>query len=47
MEVQEIPQDNASTYKGFKRVVYATDKDQYGDGGENPGYGYNIPERIG
>ena len=29
MEVQEIPQDNASTYKGFKRVVYATDKGRY------------------
>ena len=25
----------------------ASDKDQCGDGGENPGYGYNIPERIG
>ena len=25
----------------------ASNKDQYGDGGENPGYGYNIPERIG
>lgn len=24
-----------------------SDKEQCGDGGENPGYGCNIPERIG
>ena len=29
MGVQDIPQDNASTYKGFKRVVYATDNGRY------------------
>ena len=29
MEVKEIPQDNSSTYDGFRRVVYATDNGHY------------------
>ena len=43
MEIKEIPQDNASTYEGFRRVVYATDKGHYTTGITN---GWTVEEFV-